>query len=375
MNFDLSEEQQMLRDALSRFVDDNYDLESRQKNAAASGGFSKDHWGTMAELGWFALPFDEADGGFGGTQIDNMVVMEQVGRGLVVEPFFASVVLGGGVLKRAASTEQKAKLVPGIIDGTRQLTLAYAEEQARFDLHDVTTTGRKEGDGYVLNGQKSMVANAETATQIIVSARTGGGQIDESGISLFIVDAEAEGVTLTNFPTVDGGRASEISFENVRVDASALIGAEGDGFGVLRNVANDAIVALCAEAVGAMETLYKDTVAYTQEREQFDHPLSDFQVLQHRMVEMFMEYEQCKSLLFRATMELASGDSVEAQRAVHAVKHMIGKAGTFIGENAVQLHGGMGMTEELRVGHYFKRLLVIDAQFGNADYHLEQFAA
>ena len=312
---------------------------------------------------------------FRSTQIDNMVVMEQVGRGLVVEPFFASVVLGGGVLKRAASTEQKAELVPGIIDGTRQLTLAYAEEQARFDLHDVTTTGRKEGDGYVLNGQKSMVANAETATQIIVSARTGGGQIDESGISLFIVDADAEGVTLTNFPTVDGGRASEISFENVRVDASALIGAEGDGFGVLRNVANDAIVALCAEAVGAMETLYKDTVAYTQEREQFDHPLSDFQVLQHRMVEMFMEYEQCKSLLFRATMELASGDSVEAQRAVHAVKHMIGKAGTFIGENAVQLHGGMGMTEELRVGHYFKRLLVIDAQFGNADYHLEQFAA
>lgn len=375
MNFELNEEQQLLRDSVARFVDDNYDLESRQKSSAASGGFSKAHWGTMAELGWFALPFDEADGGFGGTQIDNMVVMEQVGRGLVVEPFFASVVLGGSVMKRAASQDQKATYLPGVIDGSRQLTLAYAEEQARFDLHDVTTTARKEGGNYVLNGHKSMVANAETASQIIVSARTGGGQIDKAGISLFIVDADAQGVTLTNFPTVDGLRASEISFENVAVQSSALIGAEGEGFAVLQAVANDAIVALGAEAVGAMEVLYKDTVAYTQEREQFDHALSEFQVLQHRMVEMFMEYEQCKSLLFRATLELAAGDSAEAQRAVHALKHMVGKAGTFIGENAVQLHGGMGVTEELRVGHYFKRLLVIESQFGNSDYHLEQFAA
>ncbi len=375
MNFELSEEQQLLRDAVARFVDDNYNLDSRQKSARASGGFSKEHWSTMAELGWFALPFDEADGGFGGTQIDNMVVMEQIGRGLVLEPFFASVVLGGGVLKRGANSAQKAELVPGLIDGTRQLTLAYAEEQARFDLHDVTTTARSEGGGYVLNGQKSMVANAETATQLIVSARTGGGQIDKTGISLFVVDAAADGVKLTNFPTVDGLRASEISFDNVQVSGDALICTGGEGFDVLRGVANDAIVALGAEAVGAMETLYKDTVAYTQEREQFDHPLSDFQVLQHRMVEMFMEYEQCKSLLLRATMELAGGDSAEAQRAVHALKHMVGKAGTFIRENAVQLHGGMGMTEELRVGHYFKRLIVIDAQFGNADFHLEQFAA
>ena len=291
MNFELSEEQQLLRDAVARFVDDNYDLDSRQKSARASGGFSKEHWSTMAELGWFALPFDEADGGFGGTQIDNMVVMEQIGRGLVLEPFFASVVLDGGVLKRGANSAQKAELVPGLIDGTRQLTLAYAEEQARFDLHDVTTTARSEGGGYVLNGQKSMVANAETATQLIVSARTGGGQIDKTGISLFVVDAAADGVKLTNFPTVDGLRASEISFDNVQVSGDALICTEGEGFDVLRGVANDAIVALGAEAVGAMETLYKDTVAYTQEREQFDHPLSDFQVLQHRMVEMFMEYE------------------------------------------------------------------------------------
>jgi alkylation response protein AidB-like acyl-CoA dehydrogenase len=375
MNFELSEEQQLLQDSVARFVQDNYELENRTKLVASKTGFSEDHWKTIAELGWLALPFDEADGGFGGNQIDTMVVMEQVGKGLVLEPFFASVVLGGGVLKRAATAEQKAELLAGVIDGTKQLTLAYAEEQARFDLHDVTTTARADGDAFVLNGHKSMVANAETASHIIVSARTSGGQIDENGISLFIVEAGADGVKLDNFPTVDGLRASEVTLENVRVPASALVGEQDKGFEILDAVAADAILALSAEAVGCMEILYKDTVDYTQEREQFDHPLSDFQVLQHRMVEMFMEYEQCKSLLYRATLEGAQADSATARRSLHALKHMVGKTGTFIGENAVQLHGGMGMTEELRVGHYFKRLLVIDAQFGNADYHLQKFAA
>jgi alkylation response protein AidB-like acyl-CoA dehydrogenase len=220
-----------------------------------------------------------------------------------------------------------------------------------------------------------MVQNAATASQIIVSARTSGGQIDEGGVSLFIVDAGADGVTLESFPTVDGLRASEVTFKDVRLDAGSLIGAPDEGYPILEAVAGDAILALAAEAVGCMEVLYKDTVAYTQEREQFDHPLSDFQVLQHRMVEMFMEYEQCKSLLYRATLEAAQGDPESARRCVHALKHMVGRTGTFIGENAVQLHGGMGMTEELRIGHYFKRLLVIDAQFGNADYHLQKFAA
>ena len=321
------------------------------------------------------MSFAEADGGFGGNQVDTMVIMEQLGKGLVLEPFFASIVLGGGALKRAGSSEQKTALLPGVIDGTKQLALAYAEPQASFDLHDVTTTARAEGDGYVLNGHKSMVLNAATATHLIVSARTSGGQIDEAGISLFIVDPEADGVKLENFPTVDGQRASEISFDNVGLSAEHLLGELGDGFKALNATANDGILALAAEAVGALEVLYKDTVAYTQEREQFDHPLSDFQVLQHRMVEMFMEYEQCKSMLYRATLESVQGDEATAQRAVHALKHLIGKAGIFIGENAVQLHGGMGMTEELRVGHYFKRLLVIDSQFGNADFHLQKFAA
>lgn len=375
MNFELTEEQKLLQDSVARFVADNYELEQRRSLAEEKGGFSREHWQTMAELGWFSLPFPESVGGFGGNQIDTMVVMEEFGKGLVLEPFFASIVLGGGILKRAGSESQLGAMAPGIMDGSKQLTLAYAEEQARFDLHDVTTSARAEGSDYVLNGAKSMVPNAETATHIIVSARTSGGQIDKDGISLFLVAADAPGVSREDFPTVDGLRASEVTLKDVRVTTDALIGEPDRGFPVLNAVANDAILALSAEAVGCMEVLYKDTVAYTQEREQFDHPLSDFQVLQHRMVEMFMEYEQCKSLLYRATMEAARGDSAEAQRAIHALKYMVGRTGTFIGESAVQLHGGMGMTEELRIGHYFKRLLVIDAQFGNADHHLQQFAA
>jgi len=374
MNFELTEEQQLLQDSVARFIQDNYDLDSRTQLAASRQGFSDTHWRTMAELGWLALPFAEADGGFAGGPIETMLIMEQFGKGLVLEPYLASIVMGGGALRRAASDALKAEMLPGVIDGSRQLAFAYAEEQARFDLHDVTTTARAVGGEYLLNGHKSMVVHAATAAQIVVSARTSGGQVDTGGISLFLVDADAAGLRIDSFPTVDGLQAAEIDLTDVRVPKSRLLGDEGHGFATLNAVANDAILALAAEAVGAMEVLNSDTVAYTREREQFGHPLADFQVLQHRMVEMFMEYQQCKSLLYRATMETAAGSS-DAQRTVHALKHLIGKAGIFIGENAVQLHGGMGMTEELRVGHYFKRLRVIDAQFGNADYHLHRFAA
>ncbi|MEQ8483098.1 MAG: acyl-CoA dehydrogenase family protein [Pseudomonadales bacterium] len=375
MNFELNDEQKLIQESVARFIQDNYDLESRRKLADQDPGFSKAHWASMAELGWLALPFAEADGGFGGNQIDVMVIMEQFGRGLVLEPYLASIVMGGGAVKRGASDALKADILPGVIDGSRQLAFAYAEPQSRFDLHDVTTTAKQDGDGYVLNGHKSMVLHAATATQIVVSARTSGGQTSTQGITLFLVDADAEGVKRDSFPTVDGLRASEIELKGVTVSADRVLGKVDGGYPLLQAVANDAILALAAEAVGAMEMLYKDTVAYTQERVQFDHPLSDFQVLQHRMVDMFMEYEQCKSLLYRATLEVANGDAETAQRTVHALKHLIGKSGIFIGENAVQLHGGMGMTEELAIGHYFKRMLVIDSQFGNADYHLERFAA
>ncbi len=384
MNFELSEEQQLLKDSVERFVRENYSLDQRNALVKAEPGFSREHWNTYAELGWLMLPFSEADGGLNGNQIDTMVLMEEFGKGMVAEPYLASIVLGGGALRRGGSETLKSALLPGVMEGSIQLALGYAEQQARFDLDDVTTSARAEGDGYVLNGAKCMVLNAASANYIVVSARSSGGQIDRNGISLFLIDAASEGLQLENYPTVDGYRASELVLKDCRVGSDHLIGDLDQGFALLRCVTNDAILALAAEAVGAMEILYKDTVAYTQERVQFDHPLADFQVLQHRMVDMFMEYEQTKSLLYRATIETAQAEASEAsdrllhenaQRSIHALKHLVGTAGTFIGENAVQLHGGMGMTEELRIGHFFTRLIVIDLLFGNSDYHLEKFAA
>lgn len=373
MNFDLSEEQQLLSDSVARFVSDQYPLDQRQLTVLSEQGFSSEHWQTMAELGWLGASIPEQYQGFGGNQADTMVLMEQLGKGLVLEPFFASAVLAASALKYGGSDAQQNEWLPRIADGSKQLTLAYAEEQARFDLHDVITRAEQNPDGFTLSGHKSMVLHAASADAMIVSARVTGAQTEKSGIELFLVDTNTEGVTINAFPTVDGLRAAEVTLNNVSIPAAAKLACSEGGFKVLNRVAIDGILALAAEAVGAMEVLYKDTVAYTQEREQFDHPLSNFQVLQHRMVDMFMEYEQCKSLLYRATLEVVQrGD--EAQRTVHALKYLIGKNGIFIGENAVQLHGGMGMTEELRIAHYFKRLLVIDAQFGNHDYHLAQFA-
>ena len=373
MNFDLSEEQQLLSDSVARFVNDQYPLDQRQLTVLSEQGFSSEHWQTMAELGWLGASIPEQYQGFGGNQADTMVLMEQLGKGLVLEPFFASAVLAASALKYGGSDTQQNEWLPQIADGSKQLTLAYAEEQARFDLHDVITRAEQNPDGFTLNGRKSMVLHAASADAMIVSARVTGAQTEKSGIELFLVDTNAEGVTINAFPTVDGLRAAEVKLNDVSIPAAAKLACSEGGFKVLNRVAIDGILTLAAQAVGAMEVLYKDTVAYTQEREQFDHPLSNFQVLQHRMVDMFMEYEQCKSLLYRATLEVVQrGD--EAQRTVHALKYLIGKNGIFIGENAVQLHGGMGMTEELRIAHYFKRLLVIDAQFGNHDYHLAQFA-
>ena len=372
MNFELSDEQKMIQQSVERFVQANYDLNTRISLSSDNLGYSNDYWKSMAELGWLGLPFDESDGGFGGNQIDVLVIMEQFGKGLVLEPYLASIVMGGGALKKGGTESLKKEILPGLVDGTKQLSFAYAEQQSRFDLEDVITSARKEGDNFILNGQKSMVQNAETADHIVVVARTSGGQIDENGITLFLVDANSEGLSMENFPTVDGLRASEITLENVSLNADRVVGNVDEGFEILQSVANDAILALSAEAVGAMEVLYKDTVEYTQQREQFDHPMSEFQVLQHRMVDMFMEYEQCKSMLYRATMESVQ-DPKAAQRTIHGLKHLIGKSGLFVGENAVQLHGGMGVTEELRIGHFFKRLLVIDSMFGNADHHLQKF--
>ena len=373
MNFDLSQEQQLLKDSVERFVSDNYDLDTRQTLSKNDAGFSDTYWQTMAELGWLGVTVPEAQGGFGGNQADTMVLMEAFGQGLVLEPFFASAVLGTRAVVSGGNADLQSRLLPDVVSGSCRLGLAYAEEQSRFDLEDVITRATAQDSGFVITGHKSMVQHGGSADQLVVSTRTSGGQRDENGITLFLVDTKAEGVTVDSFPTVDGQQASEVTFENVFVHADNMLGELDRGFTLLQDIAIDGILALAAEAVGAMEILYKDTVAYTQEREQFDHSLADFQVLQHRMVDMFMEYEQCKSMLYRATLEVVQNGR-EAMRTVHALKYMVGKVGTFIGENAVQLHGGMGVTEELRIGHYFKRLLVIDAQFGNSDHHLSCFA-
>ena len=374
MNFELSEEQQLLQDSVARFVADHYSLEARRKLADSAQGYSDEHWKQFAELGWLALPFSEEDGGLGGTVIDALVVMEQFGKGLILEPYFATVILGGGVLKRLPGSESRTARINAVMEGQLKLALATTELQSRWDLNDVVSTATPDGDGFLLNGAKSVVLHGASADGIIVSLRTQGGQFDKDGISLFWIDPTAEGVSLKAYPTVDGLRAAELTLEKVSVPGDALLGPLHGGHEILDAVAQEATLALSAEGLGAMERLYKDTVEYTQNREQFDHPLSDFQTLQHRMVEMFMEYEQCKSLLYRATLEFAQ-DGMAASKSVSACKHLVGVAGRFIGENAVQLHGGMGVTEELAIGHYFKRLFVIDTQFGNADYHLERYAA
>ena len=376
MDFSFTDEQNLLKDSVERFVQNDYGFEDRQKVVKnEESGFSPANWNTFAELGWLGVPFSEEDGGFGGRATDTMLLMEQFGRGLVIEPYLATVILAGGALKVAGSAEQKAAYLPAIIEGSKQGALAYVEPQGRFNLADLTTTASKDGDGYVLNGYKAVVLNGPSADFLVVSARTSGAQRDAEGVSLFVVDASASGISRRDYPTVDAFRASEITLDNVKVGADALLGAEGQGLAALEQVIDEAILAVGSEAVGCMEVLYKDTVEYCKTREQFGQPIGKFQVLQHRMVDMFMEHEQSKSLMFMAAMRMDEGYDAAAKKAVSAFKVQVGKSGRFVGQNAVQLHGGMGMTDELNIGHYFKRLTIIDTLFGNVDYHLKRFGA
>lgn len=373
MDFSFTDEQTLLEESIARFIQNDYAFENRQKVIKSELGYSADHWSTFAELGWLGVPFSEADGGFGGGAVESMLMLENFGRGLVVEPYLATIVLAGGALKHGGSTEQKAAHLPGIVDGSTQAALAYVEPQGRFNLADLKTTAKADGDGFVLNGYKAVVLNGPAAQTLIVTSRTSGEQRDEQGVSLFIVAADAEGVSRRDYPTVDGLRASEITFENVQLGADALLGELDGGYGLIEQVIDDGILAVGAEAVGCMEVLYKDTVEYCKTREQFGQPIGKFQVLQHRMVDMFMEHEQSKSLMYMAAMRLDEGYGPEAQKAVSAFKVQVGKSGRFVGQNAVQLHGGMGMTDELNIGHYFKRLTIIDTLFGNVDFHLKRF--
>jgi pimeloyl-CoA dehydrogenase small subunit len=374
MDFSLSTEQQLLKDSVDRFIQDDYTFETRREIIASDAGFSAEVWSTFAELGWLGIPFAEELGGFAGTPVETLIVMEGIGRGLVLEPYLATVVLGGGAVAAGGSQAQKEALLPALVEGKLKLALAYAEPQSRFNLNDVATSARKADGGYVLDGHKSVVFHAAAADRIVVSARTAGDRRDEGGITLFLVDGGADGLTRRNYPTVDGLRASDLTLAGVKVGADAVIGEVDDGLALLDQVIDRATAAVCAEALGAMGALHAVTGEYLKTRQQFGRPIGDFQVLQHRMVDMFIACEQSRSMTYMATLKL-DADAAERSKSVSAAKVQIGKAGRFVGQQAVQLHGGMGMTDELNVGHYFKRLTMIDTLFGNTDHHLDRFAS
>ena len=374
MDFTFNEEQTLIQRQVEQFIQRDYDWESRQSLISTDSGYSLDNWNTFAELGWLGISLSDDSGGFGGSSIDTMILMEEFGKGLVLEPFLETVVMSAELIDKAGTSEQKKDVLTGVLEGKIQLALAYAEPQSRFNLADVMTEAKLESDNFILNGFKSVVMNGPNANKFIISARTSGSQRDESGISLFLVDAEVSGLSSRDYQTVDNRRASELTLESVVIPRSCLIGELDEGFMVLDAAIDRSILAISAEAVGAMEVLYKTTVEYTKTREQFGTPIGKFQVLQHRMVDMFMEYEQCKSLLYMATMK-HDEDSADAKKAISGLKYQIGNASKFIGQQSVQLHGGMGVTDELNVGHYFKRLTTIGTIFGNSDYHLKKYTS
>ncbi len=372
MDFNFSEEQQMIRDSLERLIRDQYDFDTRRGVVASEAGWRPDMWRQFGELGLLAAPFSEEDGGLGGGAVDTMVVMEEFGKGLVVEPYVPTVVCAGGFLKHAGSAAQKEQHLPAIMGGEAVYAFAHAEPRGRYDLADLETTAKKDGGDYVLNGHKAVVIAAPWASQLIVTARTAGNRRDREGVSVFLVPADAKGVTRRDYATVDGRRASEVYLENVAVPADALIGEADAGLALVERVADEATAALCAEAVGAMSVANRQTVDYSQQRKQFGQPIGKFQVLQHRMVDMFIEHEQSLSMTYMATLKLDE-DETTRKKAVSGAKVRIGQAGRFVGQAAIQIHGGMGMTEELAIGHYFKRLTMIDHEFGNVDHHLRRY--
>lgn len=374
MDFSLSEEQRMLQDSLNKFVQNQYIYEHRRKLAASELGYSREQWAQFAELGWLCLPFSEEDGGIGAGPVETMLLMDAFGRGLVLEPYFASIVLCGGILKRAANAEQRSRWVSGLIDGSVVLALAQAEPGDRYDTVHVTTIAQANAQGYVLNGKKTFVLAGPSADAFILVARTSGAVSDGKGISLFVVEKNAIGIALQGGRCLDGQRVAELTLNNVQVGKEALLGSEGEALSVLEATQTEATVALCAEAVGIMERLYKDTVEYTKARKQFGVPIAVFQALQHRMVDMFVAHEQCKSLLYKAVLSLQDNEP-DTLRTVAALKYFVGASAQKVAHEAVQIHGGMGMTDEMSVGVYLKRINVINTLFGNSEHHLKRFLA
>ena len=374
MDFDLNDEQRLLKDSVDRLIADRYGFESRKGYASSPEGYSRENWEQFAELGLLAVPFDEEHGGIGGGPVETMIVMEAFGRGLVLEPYLATVILGGGLLRHGGSEAQKADILPGVAAGETTLAFAQVERGSRYDLHDVSTTAKPDGDGWVLNGEKGVVLHGDSADKILVTARTGGGRRDRDGIGLFLVDGTAAGLSRRGYPTQDGVRAAEISFENVRVGAEAVLGEPGGGLPIAERVVDEAIAAICAEAVGITGAMIETTVDYLKTRKQFGVAIGGFQSLQHRSADMVVMNEQARSMAFLATMSAGEANAAERAKSISAAKVQIGRSGRFIGQQSVQLHGGVGVTMEYKIAHYFKRMTMLDTAFGDADHHLSRLA-
>ncbi len=375
MDFSLTDEQKIFQESVTRFVASEYDFRNRRKILKTEAGHLPEHWAKFAELGWLAAPLPEEHGGLGGSPVETMIVMEQFGRGLVSSPYLGTVVLCGTLIGAGGSDAQKAALLPAVADGSLRLAFAFVEPQARYDLHDVTTTARKDRDGYSIDGHKGVVLHAATAEKIIVPARTAGGQRDEDGITLFLVDADAVGLRARHYATQDGGRASELSFDGVRVGADAAIGAPDGALPIIEEAIDHGIAAVCAEASGIMWAIYEQTLEYHKTREQFGQSLGKFQALQHRMVDVYMKCELSQSMAGAAAVGVTESDAAERKRAASAAKFEIAKYGRDVGQEGVQLHGGIGMTDELVIGHYFKRLTTINSTFGDGAHHLARYRA
>jgi alkylation response protein AidB-like acyl-CoA dehydrogenase len=372
MNLDLSEDEALLRDSVERWVQQNYTFDQRRRVAALPDGFSRDHWRAFAQMGWLAMPFDESLGGLGGGATGTASLMEQLGRGLVLEPYVPAVLLFGGLLARSPALRDT--WVPKVIEGQVLGTLAFAERDSRQELTDVQTTLRADGSGFRLDGRKVLVAAGAAADAFVVSARSSGGRFDTDGIDLALVPADVPGLTRTPVALMDGQRCAQLDFDGVHVEPSQRLFAPGQGHAPLAAAADDALLALGAEALGIAQMLYDTTLEYVKTRKQFGVTIGSFQALQHRLVEMFTALEQMRSLLIRTVCAVQDG-SADARRCLHALKVMAGRAMRLIGGEAIQMHGGMGITDELVVGHGIKRLMVIDASFGNADVHRARFAA
>jgi pimeloyl-CoA dehydrogenase small subunit len=374
MDFELSEEQRLLKDSVERLTTQRYDFEARKKYMHEPNGWSRDMWRQYAGLGLTALPFAEEHGGIGGGPVETMIVMEAFGRALALEPYFATVVLGGSFLRLGASEAARNDILPKVAAGEALLAFAHIERQARYDLADVAATAKKDGAAYVLNGEKSLSVHGDVADKIVVSARVSGDQRAKNGIGLFLVDAKADGVSRRGYPTMDGLRAAEITLSNVKVGADAVIGEPGNAYPLIEQVADIAIAALAAEAVGAMSAMHEITVDFLKQRKQFGVPIGNFQVLQHRAGDMLIALEQARSMAMLATMMSEEQNAEERRKSMSAAKVQIGRSAKLVGESAIQLHGGIGMTMEYKVGHYFKRVTMIDKMFGDADYHLAALA-